>query len=103
MAGARLLYLAFHESIHIIAGAGLTVLLADLFRFLRRKFLSGADPQNLLPILIAAAILAVALGAGREVLDVRDGSDTLLKATIDALFVLAGCVLGIGATLHLRR
>ncbi len=103
MAGVRLALFAYHEGIHIIAGAGMTVLLADLFRFLRRKFRSPGAAPDLLPLLIFAAIVVAAIGAWREVLDVRDGSDTPLKAALDALFVLAGCVLGVRATLHLRR
>jgi hypothetical protein len=74
-----------------------------LFRFWKRGFLSRPGPQDLLPILLAAAVVVAVLGAWREVLDVRDGSDTLAKAMVDALSVFVGYVLGILATLHLRR
>ncbi len=103
MADAKFLSLAYHEGIHIIAGAGLTLLLADLLLFVRHQSGSQLDRQELLRILVAAAILVGALGAAREVLDVRDGSDTLVKALLDALFVITGCVLGARAALHLRR
>lgn len=101
--GSGLLYLLYHECIHIIAGAGLTLLLADLFWFLKRKRPRPSEPGSLLPALVAAAVIVAALGAGRELLDVRDGSDTVAKALLDELFLLAGSVLGVQASLSLRK
>jgi hypothetical protein len=101
--GGGIIHLLYHEGIHIIAGAGLTLLLADLFWALQRKAPRPSGTRSLLPALIAAAILVAALGAGRELLDVRDGSDTIAKAVLDELFVIAGGALGVRATLSLRK
>jgi hypothetical protein len=101
--GGGIVHLLYHEGIHVIAGAGLTLLLADLFWFLKRKPSEPAKTRSLLPALVAAAILVAALGAGRELLDIRDGSDSVAKAVLDELFVIAGCALGLRATLSLRK
>jgi hypothetical protein len=101
--GTGMLHLLYHEGIHIIAGAGLTLLLADLLWLLKRNQRRPSETGSLLPALVAAAILVAALGAGRELLDLRDGSDTVAKAVLDELFVIAGCVLGVRATLGLRK
>jgi 4-hydroxybenzoate polyprenyltransferase len=92
----------YHELIHVVAGAGLTLLFAHLLTFLGRTFRRASQPQGLLAVLVVAAIIAAAVGAAREVWDVRDGSDTVVKALLDESSLVAGCLLGIWAVLKLR-
>jgi hypothetical protein len=92
----------YHELIHIVAGAGLTLLLAYLLAFLKGRFRRPSQPQVPLAVLVVAAIIAAAIGAAREVWDVRDGSDTVVKALLDESSLIAGCFLGVWAILRLR-
>jgi hypothetical protein len=95
------LLLLYHELIHVVAGAGLTLLLAHLLAFLKRKLRWSSQPRGPLAVLVLAAIIAAAIGVAREALDVRDGSDTVVKALLDELFLVAGCILGVWAILSL--